>query len=94
MTLFPYTTLFRSPAGSLMNFFVSYDLGASWTVVDHPVAYDEYNNNRPAYSNSMCISRDGKNMYVVNTVQSIEGSANNVFTFSNVDLGKSLVAAK
>lgn len=82
------------PAGSLMNFFVSYDLGASWTVVDHPVAYDEYNNNRPAYSNSMCISRDGKNMYVVNTVQSIEGSANNVFTFSNVDLGKSLVAAK
>ena len=81
------------PAGSLMNFFVSYDLGASWTVVDHPVAYDEYNNNRPAYSNSMCISQDGNSMYVVNTVQSIEGSQNNVLTFASVDLRKSLVKA-
>ncbi len=82
------------PAGSLMSFFVSYDLGASWNIVDHPVSYDDYNNNRPAYSNSMCISRDGKNMYVVNTVQSIAGSQNNVFTFANVDLAKSLVAVK
>ena len=81
------------PAGAWLNFFVSYDLGESWTVVDHPVGYEEYNNNRPAYSNSMCISQDGKNMYVVNTVQSIEGSQNNVLTFANVDLGKSLVKA-
>ena len=73
---------------------MSYDLGASWNIVDHPVSYDDYNNNRPAYSNSMCISRDGKNMYVVNTVQSIAGSQNNVFTFANVDLAKSLVAVK
>lgn len=80
------------PAGALMSFFVSYDLGESWNIVDHPVAYDEYNNNRPAYSNSMCISQDGKNMYVVNTVQSIAGSQNNVLTFANVDLQKSLVA--
>lgn len=77
--------------GSLINLFVSYDLGATWTVVDHPISYSENNSNRPAYSNSLCISQDGESMYVVNTVLGITGSANNVLTFANVDLSASLV---
>lgn len=82
------------PAGApMIDFFVSYDLGASWSVVNHPIAYFENNSNRPAYSNSMCVSRDGKNMYVVNTIQSKANSSNNLLTFANVDLGKSLKKA-
>lgn len=83
------------PAGAAMiDFFVSYDLGASWSIVNHPIAYFENNSNRPAYSNSMCVSQDGKNMYVVNTIQAKAGSVNNVLTFANVDLAKSLNGAK
>lgn len=79
------------PAGAaLNNFFVSYDLGKTWSLVDHPISYYENNDNRPAYSNSMCVSVDGNNMYVVNTVQSKANSANNLLTFANVDLQKSL----
>ena len=79
------------PAGAaLNNFFVSYDSGENWSIVNNPVSYYENNDNRPAYSNSMCLSRDGKNMYVVNTVQSKENSVNNLLTFANVDLQKSL----
>lgn len=81
------------PAGALLDFFVSYDLGGSWSMVDHPVTYTENNDNRPAYSNSMCISRDGKNMYVVNTVQAKANSLNNLLSFANVDLEKSLLKA-
>ncbi len=77
----------------MIDFFVSYDLGASWSVVNHPIAYFENNSNRPAYSNSMCVSQDGKNMYVVNTIQSKANSSNNLLTFANVDLGKSLKKA-
>ena len=79
------------PAGAaLNNFFVSYDSGENWSIINNPVSYYENNDNRPAYSNSMCLSRDGKKMYVVNTVQSKENSVNNLLTFANVDLQKSL----
>lgn len=80
--------------GALLYFFVSYDLGKSWSMVDHPITYYEDNANRPAYSNSMCISQNGKSMYVVNTVLSKANSQNNVLTFANVDLEQSLVQAK
>lgn len=84
----------RPADGALMDFFVSYDLGATWSLVDHPLAYFENNNNRPAYSNSMHLSRDGKHMYVVNTILGIENSVNNVLTYVNVDLEKSLNGAE
>lgn len=84
----------RPADGALMDFFVSYDLGATWSLVDHPLAYFENNNNRPAYSNSMCLSQDGKHMYVVNTILALQGSPNNVLTFTDVDLESSIGGAK
>ena len=84
----------RPADGALMDFFVSYDLGTTWSLVDHPLAYYENNSNRPAYSNSMCLSQDGKHMYVVNTILGIENSVNNVLTYVNVDLEKSLNGAE
>lgn len=84
----------RPADGALMDFFVSYDLGATWSLVDHPLAYFENNNNRPAYSNSMHLSRDGKHMYVVNTILALQGSPNNVLTFTDVDLESSMGGAK
>ncbi len=84
----------RPADGALMDFFVSYDLGATWSLVDHPLAYFENNNNRPAYSNSMHLSRDGKHMYVVNTILALQGSPNNVLTFTDVDLESSIGGAK
>ena len=84
----------RPADGALMDFFVSYDLGTTWSLVDHPLAYYENNSNRPAYSNSMCLSQDGKHMYVVNTILALQGSPNNVLTFTDVDLESSIGGAK
>ena len=84
----------RPADGALMDFFVSYDLGTTWSLVDHPLAYYENNSNRPAYSNSMCLSQDGKHMYVVNTILVLQGSPNNVLTFTDVDLESSIGGAK
>ena len=77
---------------SLIDFWVSYDLGANWERIHHPIPYTNAN-NRPAYSNSMCLSKDGESLYVVNTVQNRAGSNLNCVVFTEADLDASLVAA-
>ncbi len=77
-----------SPADrAVNNMFVSYDLGATWQKIKHPLTYTQDNNMRPAYSNSMTISNDGNYMYVVNTMIVEEVSTvNNVLVFTKAKL--------
>ena len=77
-----------SPADrAVNNMFVSYDLGATWQKIKHPLTYTQDNNMRPAYSNSMTISNDGNYMYVVNTMIVEEVSmVNNVLVFTKAKL--------
>lgn len=76
-----------SPANRAQNnLFVSYDLGETWLKKDHPITYTEYNDMRPAYSNSLTVSRDGNSLYVVNTVLAQENNKNNLLVFTSVAL--------
>ncbi len=74
---------------SLIDFYVSYDMGRSWERINHPIPY--YNeSNRPAYSNSFHFSNDGKSLFVVNSMQALAGKSNNYLVFADIDIDKSI----
>ena len=74
---------------SLIDLYVSYDSGATWSRVDHPIPYYK-EINRPAYSNSITFSRDGKKILVVNSIQPFEDSRTNYMILATVDIQNSL----
>lgn len=74
---------------SLIDFYVSYDLGENWSRINHPIPYYDLD-NRPAYSNSLCVSKDGKSLFVVNSVPAMAGKRENYLVFADVNIEKSL----
>ncbi len=74
---------------SLIDFWVSYDMGANWERVNHPIPYYEQT-NRPAYSNSFHFSNDGKSLFVVNSVQAMAGKTNNYLVFVDINIANSM----